>query len=90
LAIYDEEVALARLVGANKHYIEQAIPHISSLMVSSPKEAIEASDVVVDGKNNSKIQEAVANNSDAKLVIDLIRLPADAVKASPNYQGICW
>ena len=90
LAIYDEEVALARLVGANKYYIEQAIPHISSLMVPSPKEAIEASDVVVVGKNNSKIREAVANNSDSKLVIDLIRLPADAVKASPNYQGICW
>ena len=90
LAIYDEEVALARLVGANKYYIEQAIPHISSLMVPSPKEAIEASDVVVVGKNNSKIQEAVANNSDSKLIIDFIRLPDEAVNASPNYQGICW
>jgi GDP-mannose 6-dehydrogenase len=90
LAIYDEEVALARLVGANKYYIEQAIPHISSLMVPSPREVIEASDVVVVSKNNPKIQEAVANNSDSKLIIDLIRLPREAVKASPNYQGICW
>jgi GDP-mannose 6-dehydrogenase len=75
LAIYDEEVALARLVGANKYYIEQAIPHISSLMVSSPNEVIEASDAVVVSKNNPAIQEAVANNSDSKLIIDFIRLP---------------
>jgi GDP-mannose 6-dehydrogenase len=90
LAIYDEEVALARLVGANRYYIEQAIPHISSLMVPSPKEVIEASDVVVVGKNNSQIQGAVANNSDSKLIIDLVRLPLESVKASPNYKGICW
>ena len=90
LAIYDEEVALAKLVGANKYYIEQAIPHISSLMLPSPKEVIDASDVVVVSKNNPTIQKAVANNSDSKLIIDLIRLPREAVKASSNYQGICW
>jgi GDP-mannose 6-dehydrogenase len=90
LAIYDEEVALAKLVGANKTYIEQAIPHISSLMVASPKEVIETSDVVVVSKNNPQIQEAVVNHSDSKLIIDLIRLPSESVKASSNYQGICW
>src|SRR5437660_5461367 len=90
LAIYDEEVALAKLVGANKRYIEETIPHISSLMVPSPKEVIEASDVVVVGKNNPQIQEAVANNSNSKLVIDLVRLPFECVRASQNYEVICW
>jgi GDP-mannose 6-dehydrogenase len=90
LTIYDEEVALAKLVGANKSYIEQAIPHISSLMLASPQEVIDASDVVVVSKNNPTIQEAIANNSDSKSLIDLIRLPREAVKAAPNYEGICW
>jgi GDP-mannose 6-dehydrogenase len=90
LAIYDEEVALARLIGANKAYIEQAIPHISCLMVGSPKEVVETSDVVVVSKNNPEIQEAVTNYSDSKVIIDLARLPREAIKASRNYKGICW
>jgi GDP-mannose 6-dehydrogenase len=90
LAIYDEEVALARLVGANKYYVEQTIPHISSLMVRSPKEVIETSDVVVVSKNNPQIQEAVANHSDSKVIIDLIRLPLESIETSRNYKGICW
>ena len=34
--------------------------------------------------------EAVANYRDSKLIIDLIRLPSDAVNGSRNYTGICW
>jgi GDP-mannose 6-dehydrogenase len=90
LAIYDEEVALARLVGANKQYIEHTIPHISSLMVPSVREVIDASDVIVIGKNNPQIQEAIAHHSDSKLIIDLIRLPSNTVNGSRNYTGICW
>ena len=59
-------------------------------MVSSPKEAIEASDVVVVSKNNPEIQKAIANHSDSKLIIDLIRLPGETVNGFANYQGICW
>ena len=90
LAIYDEEVALARLVGANKQYIEHTIPHISSLMVPSAREVIDVSDVIVIGKNNPQIREAIANHSDSKLIIDLIRLPGNTVNGSRNYTGICW
>jgi len=90
VAIYDEEVALAKLVGANKRYIEETIPHISSLMVSSPREVIEVSDVVVVGKKNPQIHEAIIKYKDSKLLIDLVRLQPEVPDNSPNYDGICW
>src|SRR5437773_2387288 len=90
VAIYDEEVALAKLVGANKRYIEETIPHISSLMASSPREVIEVSDVVVLGKKNPLIHEAIIKYNDSKLLIDLVRLQQDVPANSPNYEGICW
>jgi GDP-mannose 6-dehydrogenase len=90
VVIYDEEVALAKLVGANKRYIEETIPHISSLMVSSPKEVIEGSDVVVVGTKNTRIQDAVVAHKNSTVVIDLVGLYPEAMDGAPNYQGICW
>jgi GDP-mannose 6-dehydrogenase len=90
ISIYDEEVALAKLVGANKRYIEQSIPHISSLMVGSPKEAIEAGELIVISKKNAQIQEAVASYAGNRTVYDLVRVSPEAVRSVANYEGICW
>ena len=86
MTIYDEEVGLAKLVGANKRYIEETIPHISSLMVSSAKEVIEASDVVVVSKNNPRIYEAITKHGDSRVIIDFVRLSPETVNGSPNYR----
>lgn len=90
VAIYDEEVALAKLVGANKRYIEETIPHISSLMVSSPTEVIKDSDVVVVGTKNARIQDAIVAHKNSTVVIDLVGLYPQAMDGAPNYEGICW
>jgi len=90
ISIYDEEVALAKLVGANKRYIEQSIPHISSLMVGSPKEAIEAGELVVISKKNAEIQEAVASYAGNRTVYDLVRVSPETIRSIANYEGICW
>jgi len=90
VVIYDEEVALAKLVGANKRYIEETIPHISSLMVSSLKEAIEVSDVIVVSKKNAQIHDAIITHKNSTVVIDLVRLHPEAMDGASNYQGICW
>jgi GDP-mannose 6-dehydrogenase len=90
VAIYDEEVGLAKLVGANKRYIEETIPHISSLMVSSPSEVIETSDVVVVGKKNPRIYDAIVKHGDSRVIIDLVRLYPESISRPANYEGVCW
>src|SRR5438093_10768378 len=52
LKIYDRNVSLARLVGTNKEYIEQQIPHLSSLLCNTLDEVVTGSDVIVVGNQS--------------------------------------
>jgi GDP-mannose 6-dehydrogenase len=90
LSVYDEEVSLAKLVGANRRYIEQTIPHISSLMLGSPRDVIESSDVVLISKNTRPIREALANYADGRAVIDLVHALDGLTERPKGYEGICW
>jgi len=87
LAIYDREVELARLFGANREFIENEIPHISSLMRSELQEVIETAEVIVIGKRVEEFR-AIAGAS-GRCVIDLVRL-IEREEGRENYQGICW
>src|SRR5438477_852549 len=59
LTIYDKNVSMARLVGANKQYIEQQIPHLSSLLCQTIEEVIVQSDVVVVGNQSPEFVDAL-------------------------------
>jgi GDP-mannose 6-dehydrogenase len=88
--IYDPDVMLARIFGANKRYIEKEIPHISSLMSSDLKEVIEESDVIVVSKPSPEFQEALATHHGSKQIFDLVRIPLEGAGAGLRYEGICW
>ncbi len=88
--IYDEEVSLAKLHGANRNYIEQVIPHISSLMGASIEEVIKESEVIVVSKKGPEFAEAIRNLSGDRLVIDLVRLWPERNGKPAHYEGICW
>jgi GDP-mannose 6-dehydrogenase len=89
LAIYDRDVSLARLFGANKQYIEQEIPHISQLMRASIREVLECSDVLIVGNKAKEFREIESQLRGDQTVIDLVRLFEDQV-TNGQYQGICW
>jgi GDP-mannose 6-dehydrogenase len=90
LSVYDEEVALAKLVGANRRYIEQTIPHISSLMLNSPQEVMESSEVVLISKKTPPIRQALTKFADGRTVIDLVRAFDRSAERPKQYEGICW
>ncbi|RYG25080.1 UDP-glucose/GDP-mannose dehydrogenase family protein, partial [bacterium] len=95
LKLYDKNVSWAKLVGANKAYIESVIPHISNLMVESIDEVIDGSDVIVIGNGSPEFAPALERVKDTdKIVIDLVRLkglsPEWLAAMGDRYQGICW
>ena len=90
LRIYDRNVSIARLVGANKEYINKQIPHLSSLLTESIDEVIEQSDVIVVGNGSPEFAEALTRTRADQTVIDLFRLKVDKEAVPAQYTGICW
>jgi GDP-mannose 6-dehydrogenase len=90
LRIYDRNVSLAKLVGANKTYIEQQIPHLSSLLADTIEEVISSSEVVVVGNKAPEFARAVSQCRKDQIVIDLVRLPLADGSTAADYRGICW
>ncbi len=88
LSIYDRDVSLARLAGANKEYIEREIPHISQLMRTSIDEVVTSADVVIIGNKAEEFRAIETKLSEHHVLIDLVRL-FDKTSGG-GYQGICW
>jgi len=89
LKLYDKNVSVAKLIGANKEYIEERIPHISSLMVDSLKELIEGTDLIVIGNKDQEFEGIPNQCRKEQIVYDLVRIHQD-VPQNENYEGISW
>jgi len=88
LSLYDRDVSLARLFGANKDYIEREIPHISELMRTSIDAVIADVDVLVIGSKAAEFRQVKDKMKANQLLIDLVRVFDD--NSDESYQGICW
>ncbi len=90
--IYDRNVSMARLMGANKEYIEREVPHIAKLMCSSMEELLARSEVVVIGNNGQEHERVLGDLRNGHKIIDLSGLKNGRhthIK-EVNYEGICW
>src|SRR6185369_9172328 len=90
LRIFDPQVNLSRLIGANKRFIEQSIPHIGNLMVDSVDAAIDHAQLVLVGDGGKQLGETVAQKIRAdQAVVDLVGLAPENLKCA-TYFGVTW
>jgi GDP-mannose 6-dehydrogenase len=88
--VYDPEVHLSRLLGANRNFIEQHVPHIGSLIRGDIESVIAGSDLLVVGLSDPRICEALARHvREDQLVLDLVNIPRrEALRG--KVVGLCW
>jgi GDP-mannose 6-dehydrogenase len=88
--IYDANVSVSALMGANRAYVESRIPHLQRLMASTPEAVAAHGEVLVVGNADDDVLRALDGAPHAT-VVDLVRYPGSEERAgSPGYVGLCW
>jgi GDP-mannose 6-dehydrogenase len=88
--VYDKNVSLARLQGANRAYIEREIPHIATLMCGSMEEVLAKSEVIIIGNKAPEFASVPHEVRQDQVVIDLVRISKEIDHLDGRYDGICW
>ena len=90
LAIYDPEVQLARLLGANRSFIEKHLPHIGQMMRPDIESVVAESEILVVGLSGHEVAEALARLCrPEQILLDLVRLTNRAA-INARVEGLCW
>lgn len=90
LRIHDPAVNLARLIGSNKRFIDDTIPHIETMLTDTLEKTLAHADVLVVGQNHAELGSLLdARGADAPVIIDLVGLSEFDV-GGRTYHGVCW
>ena len=89
IRIWDENVSLGRLIGSNRQYIEEVIPHIGTLLCGELEEAIRGAELVIVATRveNERLRKILEGG---QRVIDLVNLDKNRRPQASAYEGICW
>jgi GDP-mannose 6-dehydrogenase len=89
--IWDEDVLLGSILGSNRQFIEETIPHVGSLLSRNLQEVMEFSEVIVIGTKAASPEKLAAYLRPGTFVFDLVHLDKKRrLKGQVCYEGICW
>jgi GDP-mannose 6-dehydrogenase len=89
LRIYDRNVSIASLIGANRDFILNRIPHISRLMVDRLEAVLDHAQTVVVGNPDPAFRKVTERLRDDQVLVDFVRI-VEHGRNDGRYDGICW
>jgi len=89
IRIYDRNVNLAKLTGANRNYILNHISHIAQLMTDKMEDVLEFGKTIVVGNNANEFHGVLEMLRDDQVMVDFVRI-TDQRSEEGKYEGICW
>jgi GDP-mannose 6-dehydrogenase len=89
LRIYDKNVNIASLVGANRDFILHRIPHISRLMVDHVDAILDHAETIVIGNKDPDFRNVHNQLRNGQSIVDFVRI-TDRRSGNGKYDGICW
>ena len=92
IKIWDDNVSFGRLIGSNRQYIEEVIPHVGSLLNPSLEQVLAASEVIVIGTPGVSAEILNSHLLPDHIVIDLVNLEKSRrpTRSGGSYEGMCW
>jgi len=89
LRVFDPNVHLSRLIGANRSFIEKHLPHIGNLISDDLTGIVEQSDILVIGSGDrGTIDRLKREVGPEKIVVDLVGVGREGFRA--KYIGLAW
>ena len=89
MLVYDPEVQLSRLLGANRRFIEQHVPHLGSLLRPRIEDVLEQAEVIVVGLNDPSTTDALRRHvKHEHVLVDLARISEPLPEC--HYVGLSW
>ena len=89
LMLYDRNVNIASLIGANRDYIFNKIPHISKLMTEKIEDVLDHAEIIIIGNNDPEFKNILSKLKKGQKIIDLTRI-FNKINGLDAYEGICW
>jgi GDP-mannose 6-dehydrogenase len=90
LLVYDPEVQLSSLLGANRRYIETHVPHLGQLIRNDLESVITGSELLVVGLGDARVVAALKEHlRPDHVVLDLVKL-SNGKDLPGRYEGLCW